>query len=259
MTVAQQLEGHVRQLVAGAAAEGQQGAGQRRQRVGIRRLAEYPGEEGFTPGFARFRVDHLQHVRQGRLVADRGLQQLALAGAVQPRLHQALGLRTERFATGHAAAQDLHHVAQHLAVVHHLAENRRQQGGALRRQGGHQQGRHVLHVAGTAGVHGGLGHEGRVQLGHQGQHLGQLLGGVGVEGLVQATGHRQLGQLVLRLQGVGTGLAAVVRIHLRQAGCLSVEEGGVGHRGVSLCCPFVDRDIASGVPVSFCRSKITFN
>ncbi|CAI8807813.1 hypothetical protein EMIT0373P_20203 [Pseudomonas chlororaphis] len=234
--VAEQLERHLRHRRGRPAAKRQQGAGQLGQRLRIHRLADQPGEEGCAPGLAWLGVNHLDHVRQRRLVTHRGLQQLAFAGAVQPVLHQALGLRPQGSAPGRPAAQDLHEVAQHLAVVHHLGKQLRHQGRALRGQRRQQQGRHVFHMTLLPSVTRGLGNETAVDFAHQLQHRVQLTFRRGVEGRVQATGHRQLGQAVLGVVGIGRSLGSVQGVARWSFCLLGVEQLEVGHLGVSLCC-----------------------
>jgi len=257
--VTEQLERHLRHFLCRPAAKRQQVPGQLRQRLSIHRLADHPGKEGFAPGIAWLGVNHLQHVRQGRLGADRSLQQLTLAGRVQPVLHQTLGLRAQGFAPGHAAAQDLHEVAQHLAVVHHLGEQLRHQGRALRGQRRQQQRRHVLHMALLPSVTGGLGHEAAVQLAHQLQHRVQLAFRRGVEGRVQATGDRQLGQAMLGVVGIGRCFGSVQGGARWRFCLLGVEQLEVGHLGVSLCCLVRCQIHCSRCARFYSSSKLFFN
>ena len=184
------------------------------------RLADQPGKPGGAPFLLRLGVHHLHHIGQRRLVANGGVEQLLFRRRQQPLLHQLLGARAQRFAAHRTAAQNLHKVAQHLAVVHHTGEHLHQQLHIAHRQGSGQSGRHVLHIATLAGIDRRLGHKGRLHLGHQLGHLAQLFFGAGVKGLTQAAGQRHLCQLVTRAQAVCRCALVVVLIGSGQQSAL---------------------------------------
>jgi len=71
-------------------------------------------------------------------------------------------------------------------------------------------------VAGAAGIHGRLGHEHRIDLLGQGQHGIELVLRLCVEGAVQATGGRELRQLVLGRERVSHATRFVERVGRRQ-------------------------------------------
>lgn len=147
-------------------------------------------------------MHHLDHVGQRRRVAYRCGQQYLFGRAVQPRLHQLFRTRSQRLAAHGARAQYLHEVAQHLAIVDHAGEGRRQLLRTLPRQHGQQQGRHVFHMATLAAIDGRLRDKLSIDGLAQVQHHGQLRFGAGVERRVQAAGGRILRQLVARRQRI---------------------------------------------------------
>ena len=123
----QHLEGNGRQCAtrfAFVAFVGFKGSSQRRQGGVFIRLADEPGEPGGTPCFARLRVHHFHHVRQRRVVADGGVEQLRFRRGVQPVLDEFFWAGTEGLAPNHAAAHDLREVAQHFAAIHDTVKHR---------------------------------------------------------------------------------------------------------------------------------------
>src|SRR5262249_17248895 len=85
-------------------------------------------------------------------------------------------------------------------------------GGQVRRQ----QGRHVLHRTGLAGIDRSLGNEFGRNLRGGGQHVGKLRLGAGIEAVGQRAGGGKLGQLRFGGQGIGHGARMVHHVGARQ-------------------------------------------
>src|SRR5215510_9737592 len=120
-------------------------------------------------------MDHLDDVRQRRGLSHRVFEYLSVAAREEPVVDQSLRRRSERLTSDRAGTQNLHEVAQHLAVVDNARKYAGERLHVIERQDGAEKSRNVLHNAALAGVNRRLGDEFRVEALAKLDHSGELL------------------------------------------------------------------------------------
>ena len=207
----------------------------RRQGGDVVRLANQPAIERAPLGRGRGRVDHLDDVREARVIAGRRLHQLAGRGILEPFAHQPLGPRAERSPPHLARTHDLHEGAQHAAVVDHAAEHRDHEVRLHDREQRGKQRRHVLHRARLPRIDRALGDPQRIDRTRRFERLGQLRFGVGIEAVRQRAGGGELRKQGFGSIGIGDPACLVDRVGPRQeARQRRGKERLVGHRPTPL-------------------------
>ena len=190
----QHLERYVRHLTFAGLLERDPLLHRFRQQGQITRATNDPGKERLPLGRSRFRVHHPDHIRQRRVITDIGVEQRPVRRFVQPILNHRFRRRTKRFTTRLTGTDDLHKIAQHLAVIDHTGKHRPEQNRVAPRQDRQQYRRHILHVPRPARIDRCLSQETRVnRLGHL-QNIFQLFLWLLIKHAPERAGHCQLRQ-----------------------------------------------------------------
>ncbi len=192
--IGQHLERHIRHFCRGTGPEGQPILHHLWQRRGICRFADQPGIKRRPRRGFRFGVNHTDHIRQRRIIANACRQQRPIARRVQPSLHHRLGPRAQRLAPGLPRPHDLHKGPQHPPAVHHAVEHQRKQRRIAPRQHRQQEGWRVFHMALGAHMQGGFGQKRWLDRLCQFQQAAHLRLCVLVKRIAKRPGHRQLRQ-----------------------------------------------------------------
>ena len=187
----------------------------RRQALCVMRTVQQVTVESLLPNCLRLRVDHLDDIFERRVLPDGGAEKIRFILPVKPALHQPLRSRSQRFSSHSAGTHDLHEVSEHLHVVDHTVEDRRQQREVTRGQRSAEQCRHIFHKTLLPAVHGSLGDKFRLDDSAQRHDLVELILTRCIERRVQTASRSVLGQFVFGRECISGSLFLVNCIRWR--------------------------------------------